>query len=575
MQPTASTQRASLIGLALLVAALVAGSWMRAPFLSRNLPLCVHTDERLNRVVLDRLENSGSLNPHFFNYPTLYFYATHFFHKLTGGDEVLFSGRLLNLLMSCALAFAVLLLARQVGVSPWGGYAAAAFTFFSPVMMESGEYITTDIMLPLVAIPSLAFLLAYFRDGRLRDWVIAIVLLGLAVSTKYTALLMGIAYVLYEIILPRRAEAEGPTGRKLAAWLNADNPRLIAAAAFAAAAALFALWAFFPFGFLNSVINSTKGVNSALDPSDLLFLEGIRRKVLLLAIAAAAAAGVVLKFKGLAARLSQRRIYAAGALAFLVFLLGTPFMLVSFKNFLYDFGYELKANAMFSDEHYWTHYIYWAFSYHGFAWFLPAALGFVAYLKRSREAWYLAIYLALFYVVTGSATRGYPRYLTAMMPIAFVLAAYGVETAWRWVGKRNRPAAWALVALVLVAGVAEAAPRVKYYLARAKQPGEFSSSYAAVLAAKPDTLRYAGFAPHFEIMKAGIPVVEIPDYVLEDSVKWAKVAGDSGWLLTDKTKPALFNASLAAKAQLLHSEEGWNGQRFFRYAPDSAVSAGR
>jgi 4-amino-4-deoxy-L-arabinose transferase-like glycosyltransferase len=558
--------------LALLLALLALGLWLRSGFPSQNLPLCLNTDERINRTVLERFETEG-LNPHFFNYPTLYFYATHFFYKLGGFEDVLYAGRLLNLVLSAALALAVFWLGRRIGVSPWGAAFAGALSFFSPLMMASGEYVTTDIMMPLMAVMGLTFLLGYFQQGGLRSWLAAMVFLGLAISTKYTAMLLLFAYVGFEWVAPRpMAKVEGRAGR-IAAFLNASRPMWLVVLCFAAASVALGFWVFFPTDFLASVIQSTRGVNSSMDPSDWIFLEGIRKKFLLLAVVATVAGAIFLRFRRLAERLSVTRVYAGIGLAGLAFLAGTPFLLVSFKNFLYDFGYELKANAMFSEQTYWLHYWRWAVSWHGYAWLAASAVGFGVWLKRSRAAWMVALFFLLFYLAIGSATRGFERYLTGVLPIAFALAALGGE----WVYHRLQLRLRGLGAAVLIGGISimawEWMPRIQYYLEGVPRMNEFRGSYEKVRSLAPTHVLYAGFAPHFELSKTGIKVEEVSDAELQDESYWQKFWQNpeqnperaKALLLINGSKKPLLSPALSSRLELIYSDETRNSQWLYRF----------
>ncbi len=99
---------------------------MRYPLTAANVPIAVNVDERLGSGILDRLRGD-SWNPELFNYPTFYYYLTVALVTPLGFDNVLQHGRVVNLLIGCALAVATVLVGAT-GLWLTGGFLCSGRT---------------------------------------------------------------------------------------------------------------------------------------------------------------------------------------------------------------------------------------------------------------------------------------------------------------------------------------------------------------------------------------------------------------------------------------------------------------
>ncbi len=194
---------AILIGL-LMVGAL---GW-RLGGLGYNLPVCANVDERTALSVLLRLSPQDP-NPHFFNYPSFYFYSTWLLTRpFWALADPLLLGRIVNLLVGLALGPAAFFLAWQLYRSRLAGVIAAAATLASSTLTRNAGYLATDPLLALLLLLGAGLLAGLTRTSRRSPWVAAMLCLGLALGTKYTAFLMVAAYWLWAL-LPREASAPG------------------------------------------------------------------------------------------------------------------------------------------------------------------------------------------------------------------------------------------------------------------------------------------------------------------------------------------------------------------------------
>jgi len=251
MRSTAERDRnLAVVGLAaiLLIAALV-----RIWGLDFCLPgsMC-RPDEEFNAGIGLSIAG-GDLNPHFFNYPTLYFYALGLLDRLmliyepvresvlSGRDvsPLLRAGRWFGAVCGCLTVLATFFLGRRLGGTRTG-LIASAFLALNYLHVRDSHFMTVDVPVGLMATVALVFALRAMDRGGVGDFVAAGLAAGLATSTKYTVAVVGLSVVTaYGFAL--RARPQGrlrPPDRRL--WL--------ALAAMAAAALLTSPFVLLDFG---------------------------------------------------------------------------------------------------------------------------------------------------------------------------------------------------------------------------------------------------------------------------------------------------------------------------------------
>ena len=186
---------------------------------------------------------SGDLNPHFFHYPSFFFYlvgavvaAWTGIAVLTGGtvEEVITAAavdpspfilmaRWLSALAGVATVAVVYGIGRRfsgTGV----GLVAALFLAVSPLHGRDSHFGTTDVTLALFLSLAVWALLVAYEEGRIRDYAIAGLFSGLAASTKYVGFIMPGALVAAHLMrhAPQiHSQGLGVTARKA---LNAPGP---------------------------------------------------------------------------------------------------------------------------------------------------------------------------------------------------------------------------------------------------------------------------------------------------------------------------------------------------------------
>jgi len=165
-------------------------------------PLATHPDEpRIVNTALQMLQ-TGDLNPHFFNYPTLIIYVqallsavTIFVLKIFAGMSaqeipvVWFHivGRAYNVLLASASVFLVWDIGRKL-LSDTAGLAAAAFLAVAYLHVSNSYLITVDVSVALWTLLAVSMAAHIFTRGpALRYYLWGGVFVGLAIGSKYTA----------------------------------------------------------------------------------------------------------------------------------------------------------------------------------------------------------------------------------------------------------------------------------------------------------------------------------------------------------------------------------------------------
>ena len=223
----------------LLVLATLAGG-LRLWGLGFDLPNLYHRDEARYVSIPLNILKSGDFNPHFFNYPTLFFYllaatyALYFLFMASHGalsnlngltlpEQVLpgvvgratmpsqfWVGRGAVALCSVLTVLLVYWLARQV-FGRRAGLLAALLLAFSPTHIRNSHFIAPDVPMVLVSMACLCVAYGVLTRGRRQDYVLAGLLAGLAISTKYNA---------YAVLVPLLLAHFFQRGGRIVAWVR-------------------------------------------------------------------------------------------------------------------------------------------------------------------------------------------------------------------------------------------------------------------------------------------------------------------------------------------------------------------
>ena len=244
--PTAMPRLSSGMVVILLVAAV-----LRAWNVGFGLPAVYNPDEVaiMNRAVA--LGQNG-LNPHNFLYPSLYFYVlfaweglwfvvglvTGQFSSLADFERAYFvdptsiyvAGRLLSVVAGVATVWATWRLGSRL-FGPRVGQVAALLLAVAPLAVRDAHYVKHDVPVTLLVVLAMGAIVKAAESGRQRDWMIAGIVAGLAMSTHYYALfvvLPGIVLCLHG----RGSRQAGQVIRDLGYFLVAAGVAFVATSPF-------------------------------------------------------------------------------------------------------------------------------------------------------------------------------------------------------------------------------------------------------------------------------------------------------------------------------------------------------
>ncbi|HYE91193.1 MAG TPA: phospholipid carrier-dependent glycosyltransferase, partial [Terriglobales bacterium] len=212
-----------------------------------GLPGVPHPDEQTIVGLAVRF-GTGDLNPHFFNYPTLWTYAVFGgYLALYAGGRLLgwvdspaafaaayavdptpwfATGRVMAAVLGAATVPLAWHLARALGASPLAWLAAAAVAL-SPLHIAHSRLTLNDVPLAFATTAALVLLVDHARGaGRWPPWGLGLAA-GLAVSVKYTAMALLIPLVLAVALRAGRGERLGAVlraGAAMAAGFVAGTP---------------------------------------------------------------------------------------------------------------------------------------------------------------------------------------------------------------------------------------------------------------------------------------------------------------------------------------------------------------
>ncbi|WP_026370705.1 glycosyltransferase family 39 protein [Kallotenue papyrolyticum] len=193
-----------------------------------GLPYVDHPDEPALVDVALRMLRDGDPNPHFFLYPSLYFYllvlvfqAHLAWAQLTGaygsanpleGTTHLFTtiplvfvwGRLLTATIGTLTAVLAYRLVRQA-VDGRSGLLAALFVATLPFHVRHSQYITTDVTAAVLLLLALIGMVGVAQGGRQRSYLVAGLGLGLAAAVKYNLAVIAAGAIAAHGLYWRRA----------------------------------------------------------------------------------------------------------------------------------------------------------------------------------------------------------------------------------------------------------------------------------------------------------------------------------------------------------------------------------
>ena len=193
---------------------LTAGFLLRIWNISFGLPYLYHPDEPMCAIVSVRIFRSGNLNPHFFHYPSLWFYLNVLFYiplfligKLLGffntisdikapfliimgcgkiaTPSVILIGRLLAMGFGMGSLWFIYKISKTIFNSTTISLLALLFAAVCPTLAEYNHYMTTESALVFFVLVCIYYSVKISTDKSIKNYILAGIACGLAASSKY------------------------------------------------------------------------------------------------------------------------------------------------------------------------------------------------------------------------------------------------------------------------------------------------------------------------------------------------------------------------------------------------------
>ena len=551
-----------LLGLVIFI-----GFFFRMPLTKYNLPVCSNVDERwgLERFYIFKYV---SLDPGSVDYPTFYYYLTFFLLKPFAFENILMNARILNLIISCCLVISVFLLSKYIFKSVFPSILSSALTMFSPIIIRNGSYIITDILLATLCVLSLFFFIRFFDSNRFIDWLLGTICAGAAVATKYTAIIAVSAYVITEFI---RAHRDKLHRGKANFWLNISraeiSPNLFSILFLCFALIFLSSFIFFPNTLVYKFVESHGRIDSAFDAQDILFINFIRKTLMLTGILSLVLAFLTYQMKNVFKRFRFIRPYLAVIFVAIISFLLSPYLMIHWKEYLYGFGAVLKADSVSVGEQQWIGFFKIFLQNEGFLILFFFLFGVFLCLKQRKQITLIYGYLILSYLAIGSNKQGWPRYLTPILPVIFIIAAWSIYYLAIYLKRyKKKSLSWAFIIIVIALILFELYPEFSLILSKPKHQDELHFSYKYIKKLHPSKILFAGNnIPHTELKMDGFDVRQVPKkYVQSDYFYLIEEFMPNDILIVDGSVNDIMNQSLLINLELLYKNETGVGQYIYK-----------
>jgi 4-amino-4-deoxy-L-arabinose transferase-like glycosyltransferase len=193
-----------------------------------ELPYIFHPDEPFSMGIILNMFKSGNLNPHFYDYPSLFFYINAFVYipyYLIGKVLGIFAsradilapisiimgvskaqlpstvllGRITTMIFGLATVIVTYLCGKHLTGKKRVGLLAALMTAVTLPNVNLSRFITPDIMTGFFVVTSFLGSVLVYQHGKTRYYLVAGISAGLAASTKYNGFLVFFPLILAHI----------------------------------------------------------------------------------------------------------------------------------------------------------------------------------------------------------------------------------------------------------------------------------------------------------------------------------------------------------------------------------------
>jgi hypothetical protein len=497
-----------------LAALLLAAPLLYAPLLWHNLPVALGIDERNALDVLLRFHH-GTLNPGFFQYPTLSFYLVYLLvlplHY--SNTNVLLAGRLLNIELIGVIGFVVYAFCRDRLHSRIAG-AIAAVLVLGSTEMAGIVPVHPDLLMVAAGTASLYFLVDYFETRSRRAWAWGLTLMGVSIGCKYTAFILFVAYAATEILASLRQRRTSADQRVAIARFSRRT--CVTALLALGGALLLAAW-LVP---VQPLLAALLRARAVYQPGPGNFykqaFDHLRRTLAEFGLFSLGLALLCRYVRDVYESIAIKRLYYGLGVILLVAVACTPYLLIRPAQVVFDVGSLTRGNIVVLGGHaQWAAYAAWLLRDEGAAALALGTAGLVLFATRANRRFHmLLIFVALHLYVLGRSKIGYPRYLLPVVALLAVGAGWASVRLWELPAGRSRSQLVGYlrrgVVVLLVGGaLVQMVDKVAAIRQWARTTDSFFASYTAVKRATTGTAFYALYAPAVELEEAGVRTREL------------------------------------------------------------------
>ncbi len=225
----------SILIVIILLTALLVRLWG----VNYDLPYIYHPDEPTYIAISQNIFKTGDLNPHFFNYPSLFFYINalayipyYLLGKLLGvfhtpGDilppislamgvtqaqmpTTVLLGRIVTIIFGVGTVGLVYFVGNQITGRPAVGMLASLMVAIAPTNVQHSRLITPDTLVTFFSLASFLASILVYQQGKTWQYVVAGICVGLTASSKYNGSLIVLPLLLAHFLHYGKAAFKQP-----------------------------------------------------------------------------------------------------------------------------------------------------------------------------------------------------------------------------------------------------------------------------------------------------------------------------------------------------------------------------
>ena len=390
---------------------------------------------------------SGDFNPHYFNYPTFYMYiifCSYVFYFLLGKISGRYSSTsdileeyvkdptnfyLIDRFISAFLGTLTIIIVYKITQKLFDRKTAIISSLFLSLAylhVRDSHFGVTDVPMTFMIMLSILMILKIYQEKTVKNYAICGLLAGLATSTKYNAMLVLITMGIVHFVNTLEEKSKNRIGSSEIDELRAVNLARVTQYGVGAVGIIFIIVGIVLTPELVENLSSDGRIDSPL------LIQDFKRVIFSIGCCLTLLSGLlaILPTRGklFLSEFIDKRISFFAVLFIFAFLLGTPFALLDFKDFLGGFFYEVghlnRGHGLNLGIGWWYHLRFTLPLGLGWSLFFAFLAGSLILVKSdTRKTVVLLSFPLTYYLVVGKGYTVFLRYMIPMIPFACIAAA--------------------------------------------------------------------------------------------------------------------------------------------------------